>query len=219
MYEYDSAMSLIDLDDAQKLFRMGSAVSGVRIKLDDMFLAPRVARQLVHDLPPGYMISDWTRQHANFFRAVQTEKTTMFIILSLIVGVAAFNIISTLIMVVTDKRADIAILRTLGASPAGIMTVFIIQGTVIGVIGTLLGAVGGIALASNVEVIVPAIERLFGIHFLSPDVYYISEVPSQLRVHDVTVITGVAFIMCILATIYPARRAAQTQPAEALRHE
>ena len=122
-------------------------------------------------------------------------------------------------MVVTDKRADIAILRTLGASPASIMTIFIIQGTVIGVIRTLLGAAGGIALATNVDVIVPAIERIFGVHFLSPEVYYISEVPSQLRAHDVTVITTVAFVMCILATIYPARRAAQTQPAEALRHE
>ena len=219
MYEYDSALSLINLKDAQKLFQMNAAVSGIRIKLDNMFLAPQVTHQLVRDLPPGYMISDWTRQHANFFRAVETEKTTMFIILSLIVGVAAFNIISTLIMVVTDKRADIAILRTLGASPASIMTIFIIQGTVIGVIGTLLGAAGGIALATNVDVIVPAIERIFGIHFLSPEVYYISEVPSQLRAHDVTVITTVAFVMCILATIYPARRAAQTQPAEALRHE
>jgi len=219
MYEYDSALSLINLDDAQRLFQMNAAVSGIRIKLDDMFLAPQVTRQLVRDLPPGYMISDWTRQHANFFRAVETEKTTMFIILSLIVGVAAFNIISTLIMVVTDKRADIAILRTLGATPASIMTIFIIQGTVIGVIGTLLGAVGGIALATNVETIVPVIERVFGIHFLSPEVYYISEVPSQLRVHDVTVITAVAFVLCILATLYPARRAAQTQPAEALRHE
>ncbi len=219
MYEYDSALSLINLKDAQKLFQMNAAVSGIRIKLDNMFLAPQVTHQLVRDLPPGYMINDWTRQHANFFRAVETEKTTMFIILSLIVGVAAFNIISTLIMVVTDKQADIAILRTLGASPASIMTIFIIQGTVIGVIGTLLGAVGGIVLATNVDVIVPAIERIFGVHFLSPQVYYISEVPSQLRVHDVTVITAVAFVMCILATIYPARRAAQTQPAEALRHE
>jgi lipoprotein-releasing system permease protein len=219
MYEYDSALCLIHLDDAQKLFQMKSAVSGVRIKLDNMFLAPSVTRQLVQDLPPGYMITDWTRQHANFFRAVETEKTTMFIILSLIVGVAAFNIISTLIMVVTDKQADIAILRTIGATPTSIMTIFIILGTVIGVIGTLLGAAGGIALATNVEVIVPAIERLFGIHFLSPEVYYISEVPSQLRVHDVVVITTVAFVLCVLATIYPARRAAQTQPAEALRHE
>lgn len=219
MYEYDSALSLINLKDAQKLFQMNAAVSGVRIKLDDMFLAPQVARQLARDLPPGYLINDWTRQHANFFHAVETEKTIMFIILSLIVGVAAFNIISTLIMVVTDKRADIAILRTLGATPASIMTIFMIQGTVIGIIGTLLGVVGGIALATNVEVIVPAIERVFGVHFLSPEVYYISEVPSQLRVHDVTVTTAVAFVLCVLATIYPARRAAQTQPAEALRYE
>ncbi|HKJ22991.1 MAG TPA: FtsX-like permease family protein, partial [Gammaproteobacteria bacterium] len=188
-------------------------------KLDDMFLAPALARQLVHDLPPGYRIVDWTRRHANFFRAVQTEKTTMFVILSLIIGVAAFNIISTLIMVVTDKMADIAILRTIGATPASIMGIFMIQGTVIGVIGTLLGAAGGIALALNVDRIVPAIEHLFGIHFLSPQVYYISELPSQLKVHDVAVITGLAFVLCVLATIYPARRAAQTQPAEALRHE
>ena len=219
MYEYDSALSLINLQDAQTLFQMGDKVSGVRIKLDDMFLAPALARQLVHDLPPGYRIVDWTRRHANFFRAVQTEKTTMFVILSLIIGVAAFNIISTLIMVVTDKMADIAILRTIGATPASIMGIFMIQGTVIGVIGTLLGAAGGIALALNVDRIVPAIEHLFGIHFLSPQVYYISELPSQLKVHDVAVITGLAFVLCVLATIYPARRAAQTQPAEALRHE
>lgn len=219
MYEYDNALALLHLEDAAKLFHMQGAVSGIRIKLEDMFLAPRLTRQLVQDLPPGYRISDWTRQHANFFRAVKTEKTAMFVILLLIVAVAAFNIISTLIMVVSDKKADIAILRTLGASPGSVMTVFIIQGTVIGVIGTVLGAVGGIALATNVEVIVPLIEQAFGVQFLSPEVYYISEIPSQLESADVVIITGVAFILCVLATIYPARRAAKTQPAEALRYE
>ena len=153
------------------------------------------------------------------FRALKTEKTVMFVILTLIVAVAAFNIISTLVMVVTDKQPDIAILRTLGASPRSVMMIFIVQGTIIGFIGTLLGLVGGVALASNIESIVPAIESLFGTKFLSPDIYYISEVPSDMRVPDVVTITVVAFLLSVLATIYPAMRAAKVQPAEALRYE
>jgi lipoprotein-releasing system permease protein len=167
----------------------------------------------------NYRVEDWTRQHANFFRAVQTEKRVMFIILTLIVAVAAFNIVSTLVMVVTDKQSDIAILRTLGASPRSIMVIFVIQGAVIGLFGTLLGVLGGVTLALNVETIVPAIESLFHVPFLSKDVYYISEVPSDLHWHDVFVMTSVAMVLSLLATLYPAWRAARTHPAEALRYE
>jgi lipoprotein-releasing system permease protein len=219
MYEYDRGLALVHLEDAAKLFQLGERVSGVRLKLDDMFQAGRVSMELGRRLPVEYRISDWTQQHANFFRAIKTEKAVMFVILTLIVAVAAFNIVSTLVMVVTDKRADIAILRTLGATPASVMGVFIVQGAVIGLFGTLLGAVGGVALALNVETIVPAIERLFQVQFLSPDVYYISELPSELDWPDVWRISSLAFLLSLLATLYPAWRASRTQPAEALRYE
>jgi lipoprotein-releasing system permease protein len=219
MYEYDRGMALVHLKDAARLFRLGDNVSGVRLKLNDLFQAPRVARELTAQLGMEYRVEDWTRQHANFFRAVQTEKRVMFIILTLIVAVAAFNIVSTLVMVVTDKRSDIAILRTLGASPRSIMVIFVIQGAVIGLLGTLLGTLGGVALALNVETIVPAIESLFHVQFLAKDVYYISEVPSELHWHDVLVMTSTAMVLSLLATIYPAWRAASTHPAEALRYE
>ncbi|MDX1251706.1 MAG: lipoprotein-releasing ABC transporter permease subunit [Gammaproteobacteria bacterium] len=220
MYEYDSALALLHLDDAARLMRMREgAVSGVRIKLDDMFAAPRLSARLSNELPAGYMISDWTRQHVNFFRAVQTEKTVMFIILLLIVAVAAFNIVSTLVMVVGDKKADIAILRTLGSTPRSIMVVFMVQGTLLGVAGTLLGGVFGTALALNVENLVPAIERLLRVELWPSDVYYISQLPSEMRAADVIKICTVSFFMSLLATIYPAWRAARTQPAEALRYE
>ncbi|MEA2093596.1 MAG: FtsX-like permease family protein, partial [Pseudomonadota bacterium] len=166
-----------------------------------------------------YRVQDWTRQHANFFRAVKTEKRVMFIILTLIIAVAAFNIVSTLVMVVTDKRADIAILRTLGASPGSIMMIFVIQGAIIGIFGTLLGVAGGVALALNVETIVPAIESLFNVQFLAADVYYISKVPSELHWNDVGIMTAVALVLSLLATLYPAWRAARTSPVEALRYE
>ena len=185
----------------------------------DLFAAPRVARELGGQLAGDYRVEDWTRQHANFFRAVKTEKRVMFIILTLIVAVAAFNIVSTLVMVVTDKQSDIAILRTLGAAPRSILQIFMIQGTVIGVFGTLLGVGGGVALALNVETLVPAIESLFHVQFLAPDVYYISDLPSELHWSDVGVMAGVAMSLSLLATIYPAWRAARTQPAEALRYE
>jgi len=219
MYEYDSALALIHLDDAAKLFLQPGQVTGVRLKLSDMFDAPYVTQLMVQDLPRGYVVTNWTRQHVNFFRAVKTEKTVMFVILTLIVAVAAFNIVSTLVMVVTDKKADIAILRTLGASPGSIMRIFIVQGVIIGLFGTLLGVVGGVTLASNVEVIVPAIEHALGMKFLSPDVYYISELPSEMLPSDILKISIVAFVLCVLATIYPAWRASRTQPAEALRYE
>lgn len=219
MYEYDRGVALVHMRDAARLFRLDDAVSGLRLKLDDAFEAPLVSRALANILPPEYHVEDWTQKHVNFFRAVRTEKRVMFIILTLIVAVAAFNIVSTLIMVVTDKRSDIAILRTLGASPGSIMTIFIIQGVVIGVLGTLLGVTGGVSLALNVETIVPAIEHLFHVQFMPADVYYISEVPSELHWSDVWVMASVAMVLSLLATIYPAWRASRTHPAEALRYE
>lgn len=219
MYEYDRGVALIHIRDAAKLFRLEDNVTGLRLKLDDIFEAPRMARQLSMELLGDYRVEDWSKQHANFFRAVKTEKRVMFIILTLIVAVAAFNIVSTLIMVVTDKRSDIAILRTLGASPGSIMTIFIIQGVVIGVLGTLLGVAGGVSLALNVETIVPAIERFFNVEFLAADVYYISDVPSELHWDDVWLMATVSLVLSLLATLYPAWRAARTHPAEALRYE
>jgi len=219
MYEYDRGVALVHIDDAARLFQMDDRVTGLRLKLDDIFLAPEVSRNLSRELQGDYRVEDWTRQHANFFRAVKTEKRVMFIILTLIVAVAAFNIVSTLIMVVTDKRSDIAILRTLGASPRSVMTIFIIQGVFIGVLGTALGVAGGVGLALNVETIVPAIEHLFNVQFLAADVYYISDVPSELHWNDVWVMAGMAIMLSLLATLYPAWRAARTHPAEALRYE
>lgn len=219
MYEYDRGVALVQLDDAAKLFKLGDGVTGIRLKLKDLFQAPRVARQLAAQLGGGYRVEDWTRQHANFFRAVQTEKRVMFIILTLIVAVAAFNIVSTLVMVVTDKRADIAILKTLGTTPGVILRIFMVQGTLIGALGTLLGIAGGVALALNVETIVPWIERTFQVQFMPADVYYISDLPSKLNWPDVWRIGGVAFVLSMIATLYPAWRASRTQPAEALRYE
>jgi lipoprotein-releasing system permease protein len=219
MYEYDRGVALVHMADAARLFQMDDRVTGLRLKLDDIFIAPEVSRSLSRELQGDYRVEDWTRQHANFFRAVKTEKRVMFIILTLIVAVAAFNIVSTLIMVVTDKRSDIAILRTLGASPRSVMTIFIIQGVFIGVLGTALGVAGGVGLALNVETIVPAIEQLFNVQFLAADVYYISEVPSELHWNDVWIMAGVAIVLSLLATLYPAWRAARTHPAEALRYE
>ncbi len=219
MAPYDNNLALINIVDAQKLYQMGSTVTGISAKLHDIDAAASVARDLQHQLPRDLYANDWTHQNSNYFRAVQMEKKMMFIILSLIVAVAAFNIVSTLVMAVTDKQADIAILRTLGASPRSIMKIFIVQGVVIGVVGTLLGSVSGIALALNLDVVVPFIEHLFGVQFLAKDVYYISELPSDLRYHEVVVVTGISFLISLLATLYPSYRASQTQPAEALRYE
>jgi len=219
MYEYDRNMALIHLDDAAKLFRMDAAVSGLRIKLDDLFNAPQITRTMAKALSSDYQVSDWTLAHSNFFRAIQTEKRVMFIILLLIVAVAAFNIVSTLVMVVTDKRGDIAILKTQGLTSGSIMGIFMVLGSIIGVVGTALGTVGGILLALNVETIVPALEHLFNVQFMAADVYYISELPSKLVWTDVYSIAGMAFLLSLLATIYPAWQASRINPAEVLRYE
>ena len=221
MYEYDAGLALIHMEDAAKLYRMGDKVSGVRLKLDDLFNAPAIATTINTQLNQSgsYYVTDWTQQHANFFRAVQMEKRVMFIILTLIVAVAAFNIVSTLVMAVTDKRADIAIMRTFGASPRSIMMIFIIQGALIGIIGTVVGAFFGILIALNIGTIIPFIEGLFHVQFLAKDVYYISDLPSDLIWSDVTTIVIMSFILSLFATLYPSWKASKINPAEALRYE
>jgi lipoprotein-releasing system permease protein len=219
MFEFDSGLALIHMADAQALYRMDERVSGVRLKVDDLFDAPKIGRELLRYLAMDTGVSDWTRSHANFFRAVEIEKRMMFLILLLIVAVAAFNIVSTLVMAVQDKRADIAILRTLGASPHSIMSIFIVQGTLIGIIGLALGVAGGVALALNLEAVVPVLESLFKVELWSKDVYYISYLPSDLHWDDVGLISVVSFLLTVLATLYPSWRASRTRPAEALRYE
>ncbi len=219
MQEYDRYLAVTHIEDAARLFRMGDNVSGVRLKLDDMFKAWSVARDLATSLGGYYRVRDWTQEHSNFFRAVKTEKVVMFVILSLIVAVAAFNLVSTLVMLVTDKQADIAILRTLGASPATIMGVFVVQGMISGVIGIVAGIVGGMLLAENISQVMHFIENMFGFQLMPSDVYYISDLPSELKFADVLRIGLVSFVFATIATLYPAWRAARTQPAEALRYE
>ncbi len=219
MADYDRNAAFIEMHDAAKLLSLGEAVSGVRLKLDDMWQAPRLAREIAYDLGGVYRLVDWTQMHANFFSALAMEKRMMGIILFLIVAVAAFNIVSTLVMVVTDKQSDIAVMRTLGVSPARVMGIFMVQGTAIGLIGTLLGMIAGVILALNVEPVVATIESVFGVHFLDPSIYYINALPSDVHLSDVLSIGGGAFLMSVLATLYPAWRASKTQPAEALRYE
>ena len=215
----DAALALVNLQDAQTLYQLGTDVTGVRLKLDDIFAARQVARELLTDLPQDTYATDWTRTHGNFFRAVEIEKRMMFIILTLIILVAAINIISTLVVAVTDRQADIAILRTLGARPGSVMQVFIVMGMVIGVVGTLLGVVTGIITAVNIDVIVPAIENALSIKFLSKDVYLIPELPSDLQWGDVIAISAMGLGLSFLATLYPSWRASRLNPAEALRYE
>ncbi|MFT7227803.1 MAG: lipoprotein-releasing system permease protein [Methylophilaceae bacterium] len=221
MYEYDAGLALIHIEDAAKLYRMGNKVSGLRLKINNLFDAPAMTAELGDKLTPlgAYYITDWTQQHANFFKAIQLEKRVMFIILTLIVAVAAFNIVSTLVMAVTDKRADIAIMRTLGASPKSIMQIFIIQGALIGIIGTFFGAVLGIVIALNIDTIIPFIENLFHVQFLSKEVYYISELPSKLEWNDTITIVVVSIVLSLIATLYPSYKASKINPAEALRYE
>jgi lipoprotein-releasing system permease protein len=217
--EFDNALALIDMADAQALYRMGDAVSGVRLKVRDIDRAPQVARELARSLPSELYLTDWTQQNANYFRAIQIEKRMMFIILTLIIAVAAFNLVSTLVMVVTDKHPDIAILRTLGAAPASIMKIFVVQGAIIGVIGTLVGVVTGVLLALNIDVVVPFVERTFHFQILSSEVYYISELPSDIHWRDVISVAVVSLVLSFIATIYPSWRASRVNPAEALRYE
>ena len=218
MYEFDNGLAFVNLSDAKTLYRLDGP-TGVRLRLDDMFVAPRVAAELQAAMPGDVEVRDWTRNHANFFRAVAIEKRVMFIILTLIVAVAAFNIVSAQVMVVTDKKADIAILRTLGAAPSSVMAIFMIQGALIGIIGTLVGVVGGVLLALNIETVLPAIERTFHIQFLDKSVYYISDLPSDLQRGDVITIAAIALFLALIATLYPSFRAARVNPAEALRYE
>ncbi len=219
MADYDRNAAFIQMQDAAKLMTLGEKVSGIRLKLTDLWLAPRLAREIAYDLGGLYRVVDWTQVHSNFFRALAVEKRMMSIILFLIVAVAAFNIVSTLVMVVTDKQSDIAVLRTLGTSPGRVMAIFMVQGTAIGFVGTLIGVVAGVLLALNLEPLIAGIEGLFGIHFLDPSIYYISDLPSDVHLSDVAAIAAAAFLMSVLATLYPAWRAANTQPAEALRYE
>ena len=215
----DSALALMHMADAQTLYQLGAAVSGVRLKLDDLFAARGVARELAARLPLDLYASDWTRSHANFFRAVEIEKRMMFIILALIILVAAINIISTLVVAVTDKQADIAILRTLGAAPGSVMQIFMVQGMMIGVVGTLAGLLTGIVTALNVGPWVKAIEDFFNFKFLAKDVYLIPDLPSDLQIGDVTAVALMALALSLFATLYPSWRAARVNPAEALRYE
>jgi lipoprotein-releasing system permease protein len=219
MYEVDSSFAMVDLHDAQVLFRMGNDVTGVRLKLDDVMAAPEVKAQLLTQLRPDATVSDWTDMNSNYFRAVQIEKRMMTIILTLIVAVAAFNLVSTLVMVVTDKQADIAILRTLGAAPGSVMSIFMIQGAVAGVLGTFAGVLGGVLVSWNIGPIVGVIESIIGSKILSPQVYMIDYLPSDVQWSDVGTITVISLLLAFSATIYPSWRASRTQPAEALRYE
>ena len=217
--EFDSALALVNMQDAQVIYRLGSGVTGVRLKIRNLDEAPRVARDLARTIKTEAQVVDWTQQNVNYFRAIQIEKRMMFIILTLIIAVAAFNLVSTLVMVVTDKHPDIAILRTLGASPASIMQIFVVQGIVIGLVGTLIGVVGGVFTALNIDTVVPFIERTFRFEILSREVYYISELPSDLHLGDVVWVTLVSLALSLVATLYPSWRAARVNPAEALRYE
>jgi lipoprotein-releasing system permease protein len=217
--EYDKGMAVVNLYDAQRLMRMGEGVTGVRLRMHDMDLAWEVARDLALRLKGPYLVSDWTRDNANMFRALKLEKTMMAILLSLIIAMGAFNLVSSQVMLVTDKQADIAILRTLGLTPRGVMQVFMVQGSLIGLIGTMSGVIGGIVLTLNLEHILRAIERVFDVQLMPEDVYYITGLPTQLEASDITIIAIIALAMAFLATLYPAWRAARTAPAEALRYE
>jgi lipoprotein-releasing system permease protein len=219
MYEFDRNLALIDVTDAGRLFRMGEDVSGVRISVKDVMTAPGVIRGIAQSLGFDVYVTDWTRQHANFFRSIQLTKSIIFMFQLLVVAVAAFNIISTLVMVVREKRAEIAILRTLGAPPFALLRIFMVQGTLVGVVGTVLGVLLGVVVSVNLASIVAVIEKVLGFRFLEPDIYFISDFPSRILGGDVLQVALIALVLAFLSTIYPAWRAAGTEPAEALRHE
>ncbi len=219
MYEFDRGLALISMADAAKLYRLGDGVTGVRMSLEDLFRAPAVVREVALALGGGFYVSDWTRRHANFFRSIELTKSIMFFILLLVITVAAFNIVSTLVMVVKEKQSDIAILRTMGSTPRSVLGVFIIQGAIIGLLGTIGGIGLGVLLSRNLESLVHGLERLLNVQFLDASVYFMSDLPARVETTDVMQIAGTAFVLCCLSTLYPAWRAARTQPAEALRHE
>jgi lipoprotein-releasing system permease protein len=219
MYEFDRRLAFIHLADAQRLYRKGNKVSGFHLAVNDIYAAPAIVREVALDAGGGVLVSDWTRRHVNFFRSIQITKSILFVILLLVVAVAAFNIVSTLVMVVKDKQSDIAILRTVGASPSSILKIFITQGSIIGVVGTLAGVALGVLFTVNLEMIVSFMESAFGIKFLAADVYFISDLPADLRMPDVVRIGAIALILALASTVYPAWRAARTMPAEALRYE
>jgi lipoprotein-releasing system permease protein len=219
MYEFDRRLAFINLMDAQRLYRKGTAVSGIRLTVADIYRAPQIVRDVALAEGEPVLVSDWTRRHVNFFRSIQITKSILFVILLMVVAVAAFNIVSTLVMVVKDKQSDIAILRTVGARPGGILKIFVTQGTIIGLAGTLLGVALGVVVTLNLETIVNFMEATFGIKFLAADVYFISDLPADLRLHDVLKISTIALVLALLSTLYPAWRGARTLPAEALRYE
>jgi lipoprotein-releasing system permease protein len=219
MYEFDRRLAFINIEDSQRLFRMRGEISGIRLAVTDIYSASEIVREVAMDIGQAVAVSDWTRRHVNFFRSIQITKSILFVILLMVVAVAAFNIVSTLVMVVKDKQADIAILRTTGASPGSILRIFITQGTVIGVLGTLFGVLGGVLLALNLESIVAFLEVTFNIKFLAADVYFISDLPSELKASDVVKISSIALLLALASTFYPAWRASRTMPAEALRYE
>ncbi len=217
-FEYDSSLALIHIGDAARMFRVDGP-TGVRLKLTDMQRAPEVAVQLARSLDPGLLVRDWTRQNRSWFAAVQIEKRMMFIILGLIVAVAAFNLVSTLVMTVTEKQSDIAIMRTLGASPGSVMLIFMVQGALIGILGTLLGVGSGLLIANNLDTIFPAIERIAGFPLIPQDIYFISSLPSDPRASDIVPIALISMVLSLVATVYPSWRASRVKPAEALRYD
>lgn len=219
MYEYDRGLALVSLEDAARLYQLGDAVSGIRLAVRDPMRASQTVRQIAESLDRDVFITDWTRQHANFFRSIQLTKSIIFIILLLVVAVAAFNIVSTLVMVVREKRSEIAILRTLGASPAGVLGIFIAQGGLIGIIGTVIGVTLGIIVSLNLPWLVAILERIMGFRFLAPDVYFISDFPSRLMTGDVVQVALIALLLAFVSTIYPAWRGSAAAPADALRHD
>jgi lipoprotein-releasing system permease protein len=222
MYEFDRGLALVHMSDAAKLYQLGTGVTGLRLSLADPFAAPKLVREIalvMDEENTGFYVSDWTRDHANFFRSLELTKSMMFFILMILIVVAAINLVATLVMIVKEKQTDIAILRTMGAAPANVLKTFLIQGALVGLIGTGAGAIGGSLLAYRVQEIVHAIERTFGVQFMDASVYLMSELPSEVRVGDVLQVSLVALVLCALATIYPAWRAARLAPAEALRHD
>jgi lipoprotein-releasing system permease protein len=220
MYEFDRGLALTHMTDAARLFRLGDQVTGLRLALTDPLRAPTTAVRVARALGgPGFYVSDWTQNHANFFRSIEINKSMMFVILLMLVAVAAFNIVATLVMIVKEKQTDIAILRALGAAPRNVLATFAVQGVLIGLAGTLLGAGLGTLVSGNLETLVRGLERLLGVQFLDASVYYLSDLPAYVERLDVLKVCGVAFVLCALATVYPAWRAARTAPAEALRHE